>query len=109
MVSFVGTLARRVTRWGKTVRVASCGFDHALDHYDGAGRNLSVNGFPFLDVRDLQTVRRDLLGHEPKDITDDYTHSTIEIRRRAVNLLRQTLTQEVAKMTPKFGRSPARG
>ncbi len=39
-----GTLARRVTRRGKTVRVASCGFGHAFDHYDGAGRNLSVNG-----------------------------------------------------------------
>jgi integrase len=34
-----------------------------------------------------KVVRRDLLGHSPQDITDDYTHSTIEQRRRAVELL----------------------
>lgn len=34
-----------------------------------------------------KAVRRDLLGHTPRDITDDYTHSTMEQRRRAVELL----------------------
>jgi integrase len=37
-----------------------------------------------------KTVRRDLLGHSAKDITDDYTHSTIEQRRQAVELLCHT-------------------
>ena len=37
-----------------------------------------------------RVVRRDLLGHSPEDITDDYTHSTMEARRRAVELLCQT-------------------
>jgi Phage integrase family len=46
-----------------------------------------------LDVS--KTVRRDLLGHEPKDMTDDYTHSTIEMRRRAVSLLCQTSSENV--------------
>ncbi len=34
-----------------------------------------------------KTVRRELLGHSPRDITDDYTHSTIEQRRTAVEML----------------------
>jgi hypothetical protein len=34
-----------------------------------------------------KAVRRDLMGHTPTDITDDYTHSTIDQRRRAVELL----------------------
>ena len=56
-----------------------------------------------------KTVRRDLLGHEPRDITDDYTHSTIEMRRRAVSLLCQTSAQKVVEMASKSGKSLARG
>lgn len=56
-----------------------------------------------------KTVRRDLLGHEPRDMTDDYTHSTIEMRRRAVSLLCQTSAQRVAKIASKSGKSLARG
>lgn len=61
------------------------------------------------DVGVSKTVRRDLLGHEPRDMTDDYTHSTIEMRRRAVSLLCQTSAQKVVKMASKSGRSLARG
>lgn len=39
------------------------------------------------DLGASKTVRRDLLGHSSGDITDDYTHSTIEMRRRAVEML----------------------
>jgi integrase len=60
------------------------------------------------DLGVSKTVRRDLLGHEPRDITDDYTHSTIEMRRRAVNLLCQTSAEKVVEMVPKSGRSLAR-
>jgi integrase len=61
------------------------------------------------DLGVSKTVRRDLLGHEPRDMTDDYTHSTIEMRRRAVSLLCQTSTQKVAMMASKSGKSLARG
>jgi integrase len=61
------------------------------------------------DLGVSKTVRRDLLGHEPRDMTDDYTHSTIEMRRRAVSLLCQTSTQKVVEMASKSGRSLARG
>jgi integrase len=39
------------------------------------------------DLGVSKTVRRDLLGHTPVDVTDDYTHSTIEMRRSAVEML----------------------
>jgi len=42
-----------------------------------------------------KTVRRDLLGHTPSDMTSDYTHSTIEMRRRAVSRLCQTSPQKI--------------
>ena len=54
-----------------------------------------------------KTVRRDLLGHAPNDMTDDYTHSTLEMRRRAVSLLCQTSPQKVFKMATKSGKSLA--
>lgn len=56
-----------------------------------------------------KTVRRDLLGHEPKDITDDYSHSTIEMRRRAVGLLCQTSGGNVISFEAKSGKSLAVG
>jgi integrase len=56
-----------------------------------------------------KTVRRDLLGHQPKDITDDYTHSTIEMRRRAVSLLCQTSSENVLNFEAKSGKSLAAG
>ena len=37
-------------------------------------------------------------------MTDDYTHSTIEMRRRAANLLCQTSTQKVVAMASKSGK-----
>jgi len=61
------------------------------------------------DLGVSKTVRRDLLGHEPRDMTDDYTHSTIEMRRRAVGLLCQTSTEKVVVMAQKSGKSLARG
>lgn len=61
------------------------------------------------DLGVSKTIRRDLLGHEPRDMTDDYTHSTIEMRRRAVSLLCQTSTEKVVAMASKSGRSLARG
>jgi integrase len=51
-----------------------------------------------------RTVRRDLLGHKSTDITDDYTHSTIEQRRQAVELLCHTQRQNVVEMPPNCGR-----
>jgi len=56
------------------------------------------------DLGVSKTVRRDLLGHEPKDMTDDYTHSTIEMRRRAVSLLCQTSSENVLNFSVKSGR-----
>jgi integrase len=44
-----------------------------------------------------KTVRRDLLGHTPSDITDDYTHSTIEQRRQAVELLCHNRSEKQSK------------
>lgn len=46
-----------------------------------------------------RVVRRDLLGHSSEDITDDYTHSTIEARRRAVELLCQTPDRELCRFS----------
>ncbi len=60
------------------------------------------------DLGVSKTVRRDLLGHQPRDITDDYTHSTIEMRRRAVNLLCQTSANRALEFASKSGRSLAR-
>jgi integrase len=59
------------------------------------------------DLGVSKTVRRDLLGHEPKDMTDDYTHSTIEMRRRAVSLLCQTSNENVLNFSVKSGKSLA--
>lgn len=59
------------------------------------------------DLGVSKTVRRDLLGHEPRDMTDDYTHSTIEMRRRAVNLLCQTSGEKVLDLSVKSGISLA--
>jgi len=56
------------------------------------------------DLGVSKAVRRDLLGHEPKDITDDYTHSTIEMRRRAVGLLCQTSSEKVLNFQVKSGK-----
>jgi integrase len=61
------------------------------------------------DLGVSKTVRRDLLGHEPRDKTDDYTHSTIEMRRRAVSLLCQISSERVLTMPSKSGKSLARG
>lgn len=61
------------------------------------------------DMGVSKTVRRDLLGHEPRDVTDDYTHSTIEMRRRAVNLLCQTSGENVLNFERKSGKSLATG
>ena len=61
------------------------------------------------DLSVSKTVRRDLLGHAPKDITDDYTHSTIEMRRRAVALLCQTFSESfvtVEEMSGKVWQAP---
>ena len=61
-------------------------------------------------VEDLgvsKTVRRDLLGHEPKDITDDYTHSTIEMRRRAVARLCQAWGEGLTQFEEMSGKSLA--
>ncbi len=54
-----------------------------------------------------RVVRRDLLGHSSEDITDDYTHSTIEARRRAVELLCQTPIENLANFQIKSGKSLA--
>lgn len=59
------------------------------------------------DLGVSKTVRRDLLGHEPRDITDDYTHSTIEMRRRAVHLLCQTSSEKVVSLEKLSGKSLA--
>lgn len=54
-----------------------------------------------------RVVRRDLLGHSPEDITDDYTHSTIEARRRAVELLCQTPIEHLVEIPIKSGKNLA--
>ncbi|MDQ6653351.1 MAG: tyrosine-type recombinase/integrase [Acidobacteriota bacterium] len=54
-----------------------------------------------------RVVRRDLLGHSPEDITDDYTHSTMEARRRAVELLCQTPIGHLVEIPMKSGKSLA--
>lgn len=51
-----------------------------------------------------RVVRRDLLGHSPEDITDDYTHSTMDARRRAVELLCQTPTEISADHQPSLAK-----
>ena len=56
------------------------------------------------DLGVSKTVRRDLLGHEPKDMTDDYTHSTSEMRRSAVSLLCQPPSENVLNFSVKSGR-----
>lgn len=58
-------------------------------------------------LRVSRVVRRDLLGHSPKDITDDYTHSTIEQRRRAVELLCHTEAEKVVEFPINCGRNVA--
>ncbi len=47
------------------------------------------------DLGVSKTVRRDLMGHTPVDVTDDYTHSTIDMRRKAVELLCHNSTERV--------------
>jgi integrase len=59
------------------------------------------------DLGVSKTVRRDLLGHQPRDITDDYTHSTIKMRRDAVNLLCQASPGNVLDLHLKSGISLA--
>lgn len=59
------------------------------------------------DLGVSKTVRRDLLGHEPRDITDDYTHSTIQMRREAVNRLCQTFAENGIEKALKSGISLA--
>ena len=59
------------------------------------------------DLGVSKTVRRDLSGHEPKDITDDYTHSTIEMRRRAVALLCQTFSESFVTVEEMSGKTLA--
>ncbi|HKU76901.1 MAG TPA: tyrosine-type recombinase/integrase, partial [Pyrinomonadaceae bacterium] len=59
------------------------------------------------DLGVSKTVRRDLLGHEPRDITDDYTHSTIEMRRRAVARLCQAWGEDLTQFEEMSGKSLA--
>ena len=59
------------------------------------------------DLGVSKTVRRDLLGHEPRDITDDYTHSTIEMRRRAVARLCQAWGEDLTQNEEMSGKSLA--
>ena len=54
-----------------------------------------------------QTVRRDLLGHSSRDITDDYTHSTIEQRRQAVELLCHTREENLIEFPLDCGKNVA--
>lgn len=61
------------------------------DHVNLAAGSIWIN--ESLGVN--KTIRRDLLGHEPKDMTEDYTHSSIEERRRAVELLCHNLSENV--------------
>lgn len=59
-----------------------------------------------------KTVRRDLLGHSAVDITDDYTHSTIDMRRKAVELLCHKKLEGVASSKPtvaKLWQAPDQG
>lgn len=51
-----------------------------------------------------KAVRRDLMGHSPGDITDDYTHSTIDQRREAVELLCHTETEKVVEFRINCGK-----
>ncbi len=51
-----------------------------------------------------KAVRRDLMGHTPKDITDDYTHSTIDQRRRAVELLCHNQMENVLEFPADCGK-----
>ena len=76
----------------------------------GAGNTPRVPSGPEGRLEDLgvsKTVRRDLLGHEPKDITDDYTHSTIEMRRRAVARLCQAWGEDLTQNEEMSGKSLA--
>lgn len=54
-----------------------------------------------------RVIRRDLLGHSARDITDDYTHSTIEQRRRAVELLCHTQVEKVVEFSINCGKNVA--
>lgn len=49
-------------------------------------------------------VRRDLMGHKPTDITDDYTHSTLDQRRWAVSLLCHNSSDNVLEFQANSGR-----
>lgn len=51
-----------------------------------------------------RVVRRDLLGHSSRDITDDYTHSTIGQRRQAVELLSHTEDRKIIEFDLNCGR-----
>ena len=54
-----------------------------------------------------KAVRRDLMGHTPRDITDDYTHSTLDQRRRAVELLCHNESENVIEFPANCGKNVA--
>lgn len=54
-----------------------------------------------------KAVRRDLMGHTPKDITDDYTHSTMEQRRQAVALLCHNQPENLIEFPAHCGKNVA--
>jgi integrase len=71
---------------------------HTLRHwFNSKLEDLGVN----------QTIRRDLPGHQPKNITDDYTHSTIEQRRVAVNKLCHSDGEDLARYDLSVAKSVA--
>src|SRR5262249_40009289 len=51
-----------------------------------------------------KAVRRDLLGHTPEDITDDYTHSTMVQRRQAVELLCHSQRENLVNFPFDYGK-----
>jgi len=51
-----------------------------------------------------KTVRRDLLGHSPGDMTDYYTHSTLEEKRRAVEMLCHSEPEKVIEFPINCGK-----
>ena len=66
--------------------------------FTGAVRAAGIDGLTFHDLRHTwstraaelgvpEPVRRDILGHSSRTMTDSYTHSTREARERAVELV----------------------
>ena len=82
------------------LQIPSANFAGFVDRFFDAPSLCGIQDYDF-------TLRRDLLGHSPEDITDDYTHSTIESRRRAVELLCQTPIENLAEFQIKSGKSLA--